>query len=221
MKKLFLGLVVVCLLVVLGLGYLGVLPILGPALAKPKDLGMTTDKQLVYQLEEKYAQKNGSGRAIVDEELSDREITSVMAVWEERDPLFPLYDVQVKFAPDGTGEASGMLKIATALELARSLGYSEAEIAQGKEYIKYVAGDLPFYVKGTGGMDANQLVIEPQQLEIGRVSVPESITAPLTKVVGQLVERRISQIGGVELEEANFRSGVFRLKGDVPDTIAY
>jgi len=105
--------------------------------------------------------------------------------------------------------------------LAKNLGYSDSDIEQGKQYVQYVAGDLPFYVKGTGGMTNNTLSINPSTFQIGRVTVPESITKPVAVAVGDMIERRISQIGGANIQEASFKSGSFRLVGSVPETIKY
>ena len=138
-----------------------------------------------------------------------------------RNKYFPLYNVQVRFNPDGTGEASGFLKIATGITFAKNLGYSNSEIDKGKEYIKYVSGDLPFYVKGTGGMANNILSVNPSTLQIGRVTVPEAITKLVAGALGDMIERRIAQIGGADIKDANFKNGVFHLDGTVPETIKY
>ncbi|MFZ2199844.1 MAG: hypothetical protein WAV40_03595 [Microgenomates group bacterium] len=221
MKKLLIVLLILILLPVALLAYLGVIPGLAKYTARPVDLGIKADKTLVTTFENKYGVKDGSGKVKLDVNLSSQEITSVFAVWEDRDVYFPLKNVQVRFNADGTGEASGYLKIDTAINLAKNLGYSDADIAQGKDYIKYVSGDLPFYVKGVGGMANNKLSISPSNFQVGRVTVPESITSPLSKVVGDMITRRISQIGGADIRDANFKNGSFHLDGTVPDTIKY
>lgn len=221
MKKIILFLLGLILLVVVGLAYIGVVPFLSPLLNKPRDLGMTADPRQVYDFEQQYGAKNGEEMVDIDVELSDSMITSVMAVWDERDVNFPLRDVQVKFHPDGTGEASGILELPTAIGMAKSLGYSDSDIEKGKQYVQYVAGDLPFYVKGTGGMTDNRLSINPNELQIGRVNVPSEITTPLTSLVSDMISRRIEQIGGANIQRADFSTGTFVLEGSVPATIDY
>ena len=221
MKKL---LVLVLLLILIPVGilsYLGFVPGISQYVIKPVDLGIKTDKSLVTTFESKYGQKDGSGKIKLDVNMSSEEITSVFAVWEDRDIYFPLKDVQVRFNADGTGEASGLLHIATAIDLAKNLGYSDTDIQKGKDYINYVSGDLPFYIKGTGGMYNNQLSMSPSDFKLGRVTVPESITTPASKLVGDMINRRIKQIGGADIQEASFRTGQFHLVGTVPDTISY
>lgn len=221
MKKLLLFLLILLLIPVGVLTYLGLVPSLSPYVTKPIDLGIKTDKSLVSAFESKYGEQNANGKVKLDVNLTSEEITSIFAVWEDRDVYFPLKNVQVRFNADGTGEASGYLKIGTAITLAKNLGYSDQDIEKGKEYIKYVSGDLPFYVKGTGGMTSNQLSINPSTFQIGRVTVPDSITSPAAKAVGDMIQRRIKQIGGADIQSANFKSGSFHLLGTVPATIKY
>lgn len=221
MKKLLIFLLILILIPVALLAYLGVVPGISKYVTKPVDLGVKADKSLVTAFETKYGEKNGTGKVKLDVNLTSEEITSVFAVWEDRDIYFPLKDVQVRFNPDGTGEASGYLKIGTAVSLAKNLGYSDSDIAKGKEYIKYVSGDLPFYVKGTGGMTSNQLSINPSTFRLGRVTVPDSITTPASHAVGDMINRRIKQIGGADIQDASFKNGSFHLSGTVPATIKY
>lgn len=221
MKKLFFSLLVLVVIVVGGLSYIGVMPFFSKFVAKQVDLGMKADPSLVTAFETKYGKPNGTGKIKLNVDLSSQEITSVFAVWGMRNKNFPLYNVQVRFNPDGTGEASGFLKIATGITFAKNLGYTNSEIDKGKAYIKYISGDLPFYVKGTGGMTNNILAINPTTLQIGRVTVPESITKLAAMGLGDMIERRIAQIGGADIKDANFKTGKFHLDGTVPETIKY
>jgi len=211
MKKILITLLVLALLFFVGFKFL----------MKQKDLGITADKALVASFESKYGVKNESGKINLDVNLDSNDITSIFSVWEERDRNFPLSNVQIKFNPDGTGEASGILKVDTAISLAKSLGYSDADIDKAKSYIKYVKGDLPFYVKGSGGMSDNVLSIDPSVFKIANVTVPESITNLASVAVEDMVKKRIDQIGGADIKEANFQSGSLHLVGTVPDTIKY
>lgn len=203
------------------LAFLGFIPPISRYITHPRDLGITSNKQLVYDFESKYTTPNSISPVDLEVNLSSTEVTSIFAVWQDRDPYFPLTNVQVRFNTDGTAEASGYLKINTAIELAQNLGYSQADIEKGKEYIKYVGGDLPFYLKGTGGMLDNNLTINPSTFQLGRVTVPESITTPASQLVKDMITRRIDQIGGADIQRADFKGGLFHLVGSVPSTIDY
>jgi hypothetical protein len=222
MKKFIIILILLILVPIVLLAYLGFVPGISQYVTKPVDLGIKTDKSLVTAFETKYsAQKDTSGKVNLDVSLTSEQVTSIFAVWEDRDMYFPLRNVQVRFNKDGTGEASGYLKIATAISLAKNLGYDDVDIQKGKDYIKYVSGDLPFYVKGTASMTNNSLAINPSTFQVGRLNVPESIISPLKQVVGDMITRRIKQIGGADIKEASFATGALRLIGTVPDTIKY
>lgn len=221
MKKLLIFLLILVLIPLALLTYLGFFPVLSRYVTKPIDLGMKSDPALVTIFETKNGQRNGTGKVKLDVELTSAEVTSIFGVWETRDPYFPLKNTQVRFNPDGTGEASGLLELSTAVSLAKNLGYSDADIEKGKGYVQFVAGDLPFYVKGTGSMFNNQLVMNPSSFQLGRVTVPESITNPLKQVVVDMINRRLKQIGGADIQEASFKTGSLHLVGTVPDTIKY
>ncbi len=221
MKKFLLGVLVTIIVIIGGLSYLGVIPVLSNYLAKQVYLGAKVDPAFVGQFESKYGTPNAEGKVDLDTSLSGDDVTSIFAKWEERDKYFPLHNVQIRFNSDGTGEASGFLRIATAISLAKNLGYSDADIEVGKKYVQYVAGDLPFYVKGTGDMNNNALSINPSTFQIGRVTVPASITNLAAGAVEDMALRRLNQIGGANIKVADFKSGALKLVGTVPATIKY
>ena len=187
MKKFLGGLLIFIALIVFGLSYIGVMPFLSGFIAKQVDLGETADTSLITAIKAKYGPvASDTGKVDLNVNLSSKEVTSIFAVWEQKDKYFPLHNVQVRFNADGTGEASGFLRIATAILLAKNLGYSDNDIETGKKYVQYISGDLPFYVKGTGGMTNNSLTLDPSTFQIGRVTVPQSITKPVSQAVGDL-----------------------------------
>lgn len=221
MKKILIGLVVVTLVVLGALSYIGVAPVLSAPFNKPKDLGVKAKPKQVYDMEKAYADLDETDKVDVDMTLTSEQVTSVFAVWELRDTNYPFKNVQVKFSPDGTGEASGIIKLPVVVSLAKSLGYSDTEINSAKKYVQFVAGDLPFYLKGTGAITNNQISMSPAQLQIGKVTVPEQILTPLVSLATDMIERRIEQIGGADIKTANFSDGSFHLDARVPASIVY
>ncbi|MEI8232944.1 MAG: hypothetical protein WCG44_04355, partial [bacterium] len=221
MKKFLFFILLLILIPVAGLAYLGFVPGVSKYIAKPVDLGVKVDPSYTDSLEQKINFKNElpggvvpvgregvfSGSIKVDEQVSSVAATSILAQWKRRSPSLPVRDVQVRFNDDGTAEVSGVLEIATAISVAKTLGYSDADIEKGKSYAKYVSGDLPFYVKGTTGATNNQISISPSDFQLGKVSVPESITTPAARVVEDVIERRIKQVGGINLESIKLGSG--------------
>ena len=221
MNKFLLGVLVTIIAIVGGLSYLGVMPVLSGYFAKQVYLGAKVDPQFVDAFKSKYETPDAEGKIRLDANLTGDNVTSIFARWEEKDKFFPLHSVQIRFNPDGTGEASGFLRIATAISLAKNLGYSDADIEVGKKYVQYVAGDLPFYVKGTGDMINNVLSINPTTFQIGRVTVPDSITNLAAGAVEDMALRRINQIGGADIKEASFKDGKLKFVGTIPANIKY
>lgn len=233
MKKflIFLGSVflLIIILVIGALLYTGVVP----GLAKPIDLGAKNDPAWVETFNSAHGMKNEipggvlpvgrfvefSGQTNLDTTFSANEITSILANWKATSHNLPIRDVQVRFNSDGTGEISGILEIKTAVSIAKNLGYRDDEIETGKKYIKYAFGDIPFYVKGTGGVTNNQVFLNPTNFMIGKVSVPQSITTQAADVVSDAIEKRINQIGGINVQTVDFSKGSLHFVGTVPDTV--
>jgi hypothetical protein len=233
MKKLIIIVVVVLATLVGSLAYIGVVPFLSPLIAQPKDLGIDSDPALVAAFDQRNNMKNQipggvvpgdrqaefSGSTKLDVELSSQEVTSILNVWKARSPKLPIRDIQVRFNEDGTAEISGVLEIKTAISIAKSLGYSDGDIQKGKSYAKYVAGDLPFYVKGDGSVLDNAVSLSPTTFQLGRLTVPESITNQAKSVVEDMIEKRIKQVGSIEVESLTHDTGKLQFLGTVPDTI--
>jgi hypothetical protein len=233
MKKLFLILLILILIPVGVASYLGFVPGVSKFIAKPLDLGVQADETYTPNLEQKINFKNElpggvlstgkegvfSGSIQVDETITSVAATSILAHWKKRSPSLPIRDVQVRFNQDGTAEVSGILEISTAISIAKNLGYSDADISKGKEYAKYVSGDLPFYVKGTTNVTNNQITIDPSKFQLGKVTVPESITTPAAREVEDVIERRIKQVGGINLQSVKQQADTLKFTATVPSSI--
>ncbi len=233
MKKLLTFLVILILIPVGLLAYLGFVPGVSNFIAKPADLGVKADEAYTPSLEQKINFKNElpggvvpagrdavfSGSIEVDENVTSVAATSILAHWKKRSPSLPIRDVQVRFNADGTAEVSGILEISTAISIAKTLGYSDADISKGKEYAKYVSGDLTFYVKGTTSVTNNQISIDPSKFQLGKVTVPENIMTPAARVVEDVIERRIKQVGGIDIKSVKQQADTLKFTATVPSTI--
>lgn len=233
MKKFAILILALILILLAGMTYLGFVPGISKYLVKPVDLGVRIDPTYTKSLEQKINFTNDlpggvvpsgregifSGSLKVDEQVTSVAATSILAEWKHRSPSLPIRDVQVRFNQDGTAEVSGVLEIGTAISVAKTLGYSDADIEKGKSYAKYVSGDLPFYVKGVAGATANQISISPSSFQLGKVEVPDSIASPAARVVEDVIERRIKQVGGINLDSIKMESGTLHFVGTVPSSI--
>lgn len=233
MKKFLIGLLVLVVLIVGGLSYLGVVPFISPLITKPKDLGIKADPALVTAFDAKYEMVNNlpdgivpddrepiySGNKELDITITSEEITSIIDYWQKQYNRTPIREVQVRINEDGTGEVSGILETATAVMMAKQLNYSDEDIEKGKSYVKYVAGDLPFYLKGTASITNNKVSLNPSEITIGRVTLPSSLVSPVSGAVADVIERRIGQIGDSDIKEMSLQSAAVHFIGTVPNTI--
>ena len=78
-----------------------------------------------------------------------------------------------------------------------------------------------YFFSRTDLISVGTFFINPASFKIGRITVPESITKLVAPAVGDMIERRINQIGGADIKDASFKTGVFHLEGSVPETIKY
>lgn len=232
MKKILMVFVVLIALVVAGLTYLGVVPVLSPLFAKPMDLGVKKDPLLVDSLDQTLGLSNKvadresktladisySGSKQVEVVLDSDQISSIIQAWTDY-PNSPVSDVQIRVNPDGSAEISGMLKISAAVDLARQLGYTDQEIESARSWAKFVANEIPFYAKASGGVVSNVVEINPQQLKLGQINVPTAILEPASQAIADVIERRVSKIPGASIDEVTLANSQVRFVGTVPEVV--
>ena len=151
--------------------------------------------------------------------ISSEEITSIIDYWGKQYAKTPIRDVQIRINHDNTAEVSGILETSTAIMMAKQLNYSDEDIEKGKSYVKYIAGDLPFYISGTANAVNNQVKITASEITIGRVTLPWSLIEPVTNVTADVIERRIKQVTGSDVKEVSLQNGAIHFVGTIPDTI--
>lgn len=232
--KYILGVIIVFGLGIVGvLTYIGLMPGLSPLVVRAKDLGIQADSALVAAFDEKHAMKNQlpdgivpedrepiyEGSVHLDESLSSELVTSVLAYWRKQYKKMPIRDVQVKFYPDGTGEVSGVLEVSAAVGMAKQLGYDDGQIEKGKQYAGFVAGDIPFYLKGTGSVTRDVVEMNASVAQVGNIQLPDGIATPLIGVVEDAIERRMKQVPGLHIESARIENGAIHITGDMPNIV--
>jgi hypothetical protein len=232
MKKFFIGLgvgiLIIILLIVAVLFYVGIIP----GFTKPLDLGAKNDPNFISTFSASHAMKNEipggivpngrqaefSGQTNLNYDFTGNEITSILNSWKTRSPSLPIKNIQVRFNNDGTGEISGILEIKTAINTAKLLGYNDRDIETGQKYVQ-TFGDLTFYVKGTGGVKNNVISLNPTDFKIGNVTVPKDLTTQVAPVVSNAIEKRINQVGTIQIKSLDFSTGKLHIEGTVPDTV--
>lgn len=233
MKKFMIILVTIMAVVVLTLGFIGFIPGLSKFLVKPKDLGVQPDPAIVSEVNSRVgymvdlnnpdvpsvSEPVYSGQKVIDDQFSSVEITSVLDSWSREWRITPFYSVQVSLDGNG-GAASGVLKLSKALEMASRLGYTNQEIERAKSYATFVNGDVPFFAQGSVSVVENQVNLDLNSIQVGRVTLPDSISVPLERLVEDVVEKRIGVTTGLEVDSMTIEDGKMKLLGMIPEKVS-
>lgn len=237
--KLLVALIVIAVVVVLVLGFLGVVPGVSGLLGadKPRDLGVTyTEADFTS-----FMAKNHVKRVVLDAVatpqaswvlqgsqnvtavFTDKEITARLAKAEGW-ALDPFTDVQVKIAPDGVVEASGMVHVDRLRAYAQATGVSQDEIdtiAKGVGKYRIPQGSFPVYAKGTLSITDNNLDIDVAALTIGKIPVAAALYRGAKDSFESFVHERLTSggYGSLSVKTLNFTGGKMNFVGTLPKVI--
>jgi len=193
------GLLVVAVAAYFVAGYfLGNLPVASRLLGsnEPRDLGieLSTDNAfnglaaLGHPLTEEDLEailENPDSFKTVKTTLTDEQASSLISTMD-----FPVKLAQVKFGPGGSVETSGTINIAQLRELMAQAGASSEVMENVMGYVSSFDW-ANYYVSGNFNITSNQVSLDIDRLEIGRIAVPESLQEQLNNNIGS-VERYIS-----------------------------
>jgi hypothetical protein len=228
----FVGFILLCVLIGFGImTYLGFVPGLSTALGfnKAKDLGIT-----ITAADSTAAQsKTGveilampAGTAVVNSikyegsknatyEMNSTELTGLSnnRKWK----YYPLENVQVRVNDDGTVESTGVIKLDSAFNYVRALGYSQEDIDKAMNEMKIPRMNLPFYVKFGGNVKDNVVNLSVDSLVISNVPVPASYITEHTSDAAKIVEDLIAKSNGFSIKSLSFSDGRMYFDGTVPE----
>lgn len=238
-KRLLVVLIIVALAVILGLGYLGVVPGLSSILgaSKPRNLGVTyTDADFTSLMAKNHVKRVVlesaptpqaswvlQGSQTVTAAFTDKEITARLAKAEGW-ALDPFTDVQVKIGQDGVVEASGIVHVDRLRAYAEATGVSQDEIstiAKGMDTYKIPRGSFPAYAKGTLSITNNTLDINVSQLVIGKLPIPETLYRQAKAPLESFVHERLTSggYGSLSIKSLTFSNGTMKFSGTLPKSI--
>ena len=231
--KLFFGFVftLVLILVLAPLTALGQIPILSELVgAGQKDLGVvvtqadadaaltkigteilplpaSTDPANDYRLE---------GKREVKLELTANELTAsaLNRPWKN----YPVKNVQITIAPDGTIQGSAILIVAKALPYAMAMGYSEAQVREAMDKFHLPPFEIPVYISGKGNVLNDQVNVNASNIQIGAVSLPDSLVSQVNQeaesVLNDLVAKHSDSF---HAEKLDFADGKMMFEGYLPE----
>ncbi|MFZ2414811.1 MAG: hypothetical protein WAW33_02330 [Minisyncoccia bacterium] len=238
-KRLFKGLIIIFIIVILVLGYLGFVPGISAIFGsnKPQDLGIKYTEEALQSI----AEKNKVKRIIIDQapnikssfilegsqevnnSFTSEEITARLG--QESDwPLNPFTDVQVKIGENGIVEASGIVRVNRLKDYAEVTGVSQKDIETiSKEMDKYKIPRISFpaYVRGTISINNNRLDINLSELKVGRISLSQKLYSQAKKPFESFVYERLTSggYGSLFVRSLNFSNGKMNFSGNLPQII--
>lgn len=236
--KWFLSLVVV--LVVAGalvLGYLGFVPGLASAFGadKPRDLGVRFTQADLDSANAKakvkvealspgapaaQSLKLSTNKVPAVASFKGSELTALVAAHESKWAYYPVSDVQIKINPDGTAEASGILRVDRAYGYAAATGVPTWVVDEVINRLKITNVNPPFYVKGTGSIANDKVTMDIRQAEIGRFAIPGDWIAGNKGLLTSFVEDRV-RAAGISIKSASFAAGELKFDGTVPESVGF
>lgn len=224
--------VLIAAVVVLGLGYVGLVPAVANVLGvqKPRDLGVRyTDADLASgnvksgtkttllpagaSPEESY---KVTGSIPVKAAFSYRELTALAAERERQWEYCPVSSVQIKIHDDGTVEASGILRMDRVYNCAAAVGLPMEAVDAALSTFQIARGNPPVYVKGTGAVTNGKVTLDLQRLEVGRLPIPASLIAQNEGLIAAAIEQVI-KASGVNARSVTFAGGELRFDGTKPE----
>lgn len=229
MKKLWIALAVV---IVIGLAgffvagyYLGNVPVASSLLGtnEPRDLGVEVTADAAYS-----GMKNVSLPATAEEllgirenpasfttftgSLSDAEAASLFSTADI--PNLPLRLTQIKFGDNGNVRVSGVIFTEDLQEFLRDLGVSGGALDTVMGYVKNVTA-MNYYFDGTCSVINNHVNLELNKLEIGRISLPDSVVKDSLGNIGNTISNALTS-NGFNIRKLTISEGQVDLDMDRP-----
>ncbi|MFC1918270.1 hypothetical protein ACFLXH_06450 [Chloroflexota bacterium] len=178
--------------------FLGSLPIASDLLGtnKPKDLGVELSTDSAYQglanlnhpttiPELQAIVNNPESFTSVKSSLTNAEASSLIATTE-----MPIKLVQIRFGDGGKVESSGMIDVNGLEDMMGSIGASNEAINTVMDYVSNVDWMI-YYVSGECSIINNRVSLDIEEIELGRISVPDSVREQLDNNMGA-VENYVS-----------------------------
>ena len=193
----------------------------------PRDLGVKYTPADYQTTHEKFGISVGSlpsaasiadslqftGKKDINLNLNSTEITAYISA--EKWKYAPISNLQVRINPDGTGEISGLLHLSNLLPyISMTTPVADVQKAIDKYHI---SGTPPFYVKGKLTVTNNQVDMDIQSLEVGRIPVPANYISQNTASLNNFVSARLNAVPNLMVRSLNLSDGQVHLDASVPE----
>lgn len=224
---------IICLLCTLSvMALLGRMPGLSSVFAKQKDLGVTHNPEVAYQVLDdlgfEYTLRDNpqaedaltySGKIKVKDTFTADEVGSWISMWRKDWVNMPLSNPQFVINDDGSIEGSAMLSMEKVEAFAKELGYSTEDIETGKSYIGLFSGEIPVYAKGSLSINNNELDIKLDSLSAANVPMPGFIKDLFVLFMDDVYKKVQSQAPKLDIQKLEFLDGKLDVEGTFPKRV--
>lgn len=213
------------LVFVLFIGYFGFMPGVSALMGtnKPRDLKISyssadlssaqskLQQSIIDALSDPYGQLVDSDSATLVVELTPEELSAILSA------IQPISDVQVKIIGE-TVEFSGQIdseRIPQFLSTVGVSGFDEENALLELTNIQ-IPFDPVFYVKGTGSVRDDNVDLELERVELGRLPIPVD---KADKTLKTYIEAVLDSTPNLDIGDAGIKDGKLLFKGTVPTQI--
>jgi len=237
-KKIALGLIIICAMSLLGgvvvLGYYGFVPVVSDLFGsnKPIDLGVsfndtnTQDAIKKTGINFEYIQPTDkpeeslkfSGETAINTSFTSNELSALIA--NDKWKYNFLKNTQIKINDDGTSEISTGINTELLGGFAAAHGIEEDQIKPLIDQLK-MANSPPVYIKLAASWSNNSLKMDIQKIEIGRYLMDRDWIDKNESTITSQIENSILRTPGVSITSLTFLNGEMQYNGTLPDKIQW
>jgi hypothetical protein len=233
-KKIIISITILAVIGILAGGYLGFVPGLSDLMGanKPQDLGVkytssdlaSANSKLGVVIKTLPPTENGYdslsryGEKQVTASFTSAELTALFNDHSEKWKYYPMKDIQVVIADDGTVEVSGVLQVDRFRGFADAVEIPEGARSQVRPYLSYVSSDPSIYLKGSLSVTNNAVHSDITEARVGKLT----ISGDQLKSIQPILERFIQDRADgrmIKLNSASFSGGRVNIDVIIPQEV--
>ncbi|MBU0758171.1 MAG: hypothetical protein KKF44_08940 [Nanoarchaeota archaeon] len=153
------------------------------------------------------------GAIPVDVSFSSEELTA--AADSRKWIYYPVKDPQVKVNPDGTVEASAIIRTGRLLDYALATKTPKYYVDLFDKF--NILPNPAVYVKAKGSVENNRIVgADLQEAQIGKIKIPDSAMEAVEDELITFIEGGLDRTPGLDVQHLDFDGGNLNIEGTIP-----
>ena len=132
---------------------------------------------------------------------------------------YPLSNCQLRINPDGTAEFTGLLLKERLVGYGKTIGTTKDKLKFLTDYLKYLPGDIAFYIKGTVAVTNGQIVnADITDFRAGNLSLTGQVQDHMDRLI-QLAQTKMAKSHDFSIKSLKFANGRLEFDGTLPSII--